>query len=145
MSEGLFTGFLITIGLVSVVIVVVGILMLRRMLHDAVRPPMQPMNTDPESQRQEHLLAKARKACGTKACCKCKNWDLDSGRAAIMQNPAFAMAARQLSPNRMGRKADDPKVNALPIAVDTWELFGVCGLENIGRHAIDVCDSFEKV
>jgi hypothetical protein len=30
-----------------------------------------------------------------------------------------------------------------PAQLNTWELFGACTLQNMGRHAIDKCDDFE--
>lgn len=103
----------------------------------------EPVEAD-ENPRQRTMLKKARTACGEIACCKCKHWDLDAGQAAIMQNPNFVQAARQLSPNRMGRRAEDNGPPALPLALDTWELIGACGISSIGVHATDKCESFEK-
>lgn len=142
MSDGLFVGVAVTISLLLLAIVTLTLLMLRK--SSSVRVPIV-APSDPLEQRRLYLLRKARNLSGAKACCKCRHWDLDAGRAAILQNPAFAAAAQTLSPSRMGRKVDDTTQPSLPIAVDTWELIGVCEIESCGRHAIDHCDSFERV
>lgn len=151
MSDGLFLGLMIAFGALIVLAIAVGIWIVRDMLKRAAMPIQMipappaapPVASDPQTQRQEHLLAKARKVCSAKACCNCKHWDMDAGRDVMLKNPTFMLAARHLSPNVMGRKADDSQPKPLPHALDTWELFGACEVEENIRHAIDVCPAFE--
>lgn len=42
------------------------------------------------------------------------------------------------------RVVDTKKQKQLPIALDSWQLFGVCGAKNELRHAIDGCPSFRR-
>jgi hypothetical protein len=142
MSDGLFYALLACLVVSLLGFGGLGVFALQKVLSKAATLPVQ---TDPATQRQQYVLEKAKQSCASRACCKCKHWDIDAGRAAITQNPAFAIAAQTLSPNRMGRSAEDVTPLSLPIAVDTWELIGVCGLENVGRHAIDQCEQFTKV
>lgn len=144
MAESQFTGLLIGLGVVLIVFAALGVFLLRQVIHSAVQAPRQPIQ-DPVLQRQQLLLDKAKAACPGKACCKCKNWDLDAGQAAVGANRTFLMAARELSPNQMGRNVNEEHKPSLPVVFDKWELFGVCALESACRHAIDSCNEFQKV
>jgi hypothetical protein len=109
---------------------------------------------DPAHRKRRLLVQNARKIIGTKnACCNCKWWDHEGGQASIAQtNPVFRVAAQHVLPNTMGRVVEydengkeippDPS-KQYPAQLNTWELFGACTLQNMGRHAIDKCDDFE--
>lgn len=145
MSDRLFLG--VVFGIVFLLFVLAGLAIW--MLLEQLKKGFQQSNPeeleDADNEHSRRLLAKARRTCGAKACCKCTHWDLDSGQTAIAQNPNFLIAAQRLSPSRMGRSADDDSPRALPLALDKWELFGACAVENSVRHAIDKCPSFQKV
>jgi hypothetical protein len=89
-------------------------------------------------------------------CENCAHWDQPALRIYIAKHPAFAEAARWVSPNEHSRSAavvDTPEAQAtytppeerklLPIQEDSWDRFGACEIRQEGTHAIDHCTHFK--
>jgi len=85
-----------------------------------------------------------------KSCQTCLHWNLDEGKRAIAQNPAFAQAALVLAPNAMMMTAEDgdgesnKDRQSLPVFENKWEYIGACmGFEEM-RHRTDKCPHYRS-
>lgn len=83
----------------------------------------------------------------TRTCSNCQHFDLEEGKAALEQNPAFVAATKHLTPARMlnrppGRKGpDDPGSNVVPLKAK-WTDFGACLMDSEVRYGGDGCARF---
>lgn len=84
-----------------------------------------------------------------RTCQKCAHWNYEEGQRTLRKNPAFFLAAQNLSPNTMSRGGVDAEGNpkkgaSLHVLDDRWDHVGACLKHMECRFRTDTCDLFRS-